>query len=179
LRGPGEAVGIGASVDLGGDRESVKVDDGDVIVWSAGDEGAGTVGLHLDAGCAVAHGKCVLLRCECGVDDHCVGAAELETKTSLPSGVNLRRLALRTLASRVCTTSFLAMLMMEMVPSWEIGGPQFPAVWGDVESFVSIANFDDGLIPFRRGRKGRAPCSTNAPAAAGERLAADQKAFWE
>lgn len=50
---PGEAIGFAACVDVAGDGEGGEIDDGDVVVGAAGDEGAGSVGLHEDTGGAV------------------------------------------------------------------------------------------------------------------------------
>ncbi len=55
-KGPGEAVGSAADVEMGDHLERFEIDDNNVVVGRAGDEGAMAGGVHEDAGGAVANG---------------------------------------------------------------------------------------------------------------------------
>ena len=53
LHGPGQAVGDAADVEMTGDFERFEIDDGDIIIGGAGDEGAGAFRIHENAGGAM------------------------------------------------------------------------------------------------------------------------------
>src|SRR5580698_2695779 len=57
-------------------REGMQVDDGDGVVGGAGDVGAGSIGLHQDAGGSVADRQTLDHLARGRVEDHQVGSAE-------------------------------------------------------------------------------------------------------
>ena len=61
---------------MGCDFKRLEVDDDDVVVGRAGDEGAGAVGLHQDSGGAVADGDALDFFARGRVEDDEVAAAE-------------------------------------------------------------------------------------------------------
>src|SRR6185437_3789305 len=54
LYGPGHTIGNAADVEMAGDLQRFEVDDGNVVIGGAGDEGAVTFGVHEDAGCSMS-----------------------------------------------------------------------------------------------------------------------------
>src|SRR5262245_54521549 len=69
LPGPGQAVGLPAGVDVGGDLKGFEVDGDDVVVRGAGDESASTVGLDEDSCGAAADRNAFCFAASSGVKD--------------------------------------------------------------------------------------------------------------
>ena len=73
---PSHAVRLMTGVDVGSDLERFQIDRDDVIVWSAGNEGARAVRLHLNSGSAVAYGNALCFSACGGVEDDDVRTAQ-------------------------------------------------------------------------------------------------------
>jgi len=76
MAGPSHAIGLMTRIHVGGDLKRFQVDDHDVIVWSAGNEGARAVRLHLNSGSAVAYRDVFCFAARGGVEDDDVGTAQ-------------------------------------------------------------------------------------------------------
>ena len=69
---PSEAIGLQADIEVPGDLQRLEIDDHDVIVGRAGHEGAGAIGLHDDAGSAMADFDALDLFARAGIQNgHC------------------------------------------------------------------------------------------------------------
>ena len=115
--GPGHSVGLFAGVEVTRHFQRFQIDDGDVVVRRAGHiRNAPSGCIWMPAAPRPTFTRFTTARVAASKIET-FGPPRVETNTSLPSGVNFRRLAPVTSAARVCTTFLPARSRMEMVPS--------------------------------------------------------------
>jgi hypothetical protein len=140
--GPGHAVGLGTGVEVAEDFEGVEVEDYDVVVRGAGDEGPVAVGLHLDAGGSVADGDALGDLAGGGIEDDEVGAAEEGDQDVVAVGGELEAVGSIDVDSEGVDDFFGGEVNDGDGAVLGVGGPELFAVWGEVEAFVASAYGD-------------------------------------
>jgi hypothetical protein len=125
----------------------VEVEDYDVVVGGAGDEGAVAIGLHLDAGGSVADGDALGDLAGGGVEDDEVGTAEEGDKDVATVGGELEPVGSVDVDGEGVDYFFGGEVDDGDGAVLGVGGPKLLAVGGEVEAFVTFAYGDDGLVP--------------------------------
>src|SRR5579863_5681789 len=152
LDGPGEAVGLFASVDVAGYFQGFQIDDGDVVVGGAADIGAGAVGLHFDAGRAVADLYALYFAPRGHVENGDIGQVQGGDQDEFSVGGELQAVgALHIGGERL--DHFLGGDVEDGDGAvLSVGGPEFLAIGGDVEAFGASAHGDHRLVPIASRR---------------------------
>ena len=155
--GPGHAVGLGASVQVAGDFEGAEVEDDDVVVGGAGDEGPVAVGLHLDAGGSVADGDALGDLAGGGVEDDEVGAAEEGDEDVAAVRGELEAVGSVDVGGEGVDDFFGGEVDDGDGSVLGIAGPELPAIGGYVKAFGPAADGDESVAPggARRAARGR------------------------
>src|SRR5450631_1893607 len=125
----------------------MQVDNRNVTVGSAGDEGARTIGLNEDARCAVTDRDSLGHFAGGTIDDGQVRSAESGNKHQLAIGSEFQPVGAADVGSKRLRDLLARNVDDGDGPITRVGYPDFFAVRGNIEPFRTFADRNDGLVP--------------------------------